>query len=100
MSSSPLPDTQWSTHLPLVLSELDERQRRWVAGLLSEVLGYGGISRVAELSGLDRKTIRQGRKDLNAHLVNCPKDRIRRAGAGRPALKKTPGTGTRSYPVS
>ena len=89
MSASDVNDTQWFPHLPLVLAELDEKQRRWVAGLLSEVLGYGGISRVSELSGLDRKTIQQGRKDLKAGLSHCPKDRIRRVGAGRPTLKKT-----------
>ena len=78
----------WHNHLSLVLSELDEKQRRWVAGLLSEVLGRGGISRVAELSGLDPKTIRQGRIDLSQQLSGYPKDRIRRVGAGRPTLKK------------
>lgn len=88
----PLPSSEkvdWFDHLPLVLSELDEKQRRWVAGLLSEVLGRGGTSRVAELSGLDPKTIRQGRIDLSQGLSGYPKDRIRRAGAGRPTLKKT-----------
>lgn len=82
-------ETDWLNHLPLVLSELDEKQRRWVAGLLSEMLGRGGISRIAELSGLDPKTIRQGRIDLSQQLSGYPKDRIRRAGAGRPTLKKT-----------
>lgn len=90
MPSSTLKNADWLPHLPLVLSELDEKQRRWVAGLLSEVLGYGGISRVAELTGLDPKTIRQGRKDLSEHLSGCPKDRVRRRGAGRPTLQKTP----------
>lgn len=89
MLSSVNEETDWLDHLPLVLSELDEKQRRWVAGLLSEMLGRGGISRVAELSGLDPKTIRRGRMDLNQQLAGCPKDRIRRAGAGRPTLKKT-----------
>lgn len=58
-------EADWLHHLPLVLSELDEKQRRWVAGLLSEVLGRGGIRFVAEVSGLDPKTIRQGRIDLS-----------------------------------
>lgn len=82
-------EADWLHHLPLVLSELDEKQRRWVAGLLSEVLGRGGIRFVAEVSGLDPKTIRQGRIDLSQELSGYPKDRIRRAGAGRPTLKKT-----------
>lgn len=79
----------WFDHVPLVLSELDEKQRRWVAGLLSEALGRGGTKQVAELSGLDPKTIRQGRIDLGNQLANYPKARVRRAGAGRPAVKKT-----------
>lgn len=51
------------------------------------MLGHGGISRVAELSGLDPKTIRRGRADLSQQLSGCPKERIRRVGAGRPTLK-------------
>lgn len=82
-------DADWPNHLILLLSHLDEKQRRWVAGLFSEVLGHGGISRISELSGLDPKTIRQGRIDLSQQLSGYPKDRIRRAGAGRPTLKKT-----------
>lgn len=88
MPSSVNEKTDWLNHLPLVLSELDEKQRRWVAGLLSGILGHGGISRVAELSGLDPKTIRRGRMDLSQQLSGCPKGRVRRAGAGRPTLKK------------
>ena len=79
----------WFDHVPLVLSELDEKQRRWVAGLLSEALGRGGTKQVAELSGLNPKTIRQGRIDLGNQLAGYPKARIRRSGAGRPPAKKT-----------
>lgn len=89
MSLANSDELDWFGHIPLVLSELDEKQRRWVAGLLSEVLGRGGTRRVAELSGLDPKTIRQGRIDLSQELSGYPKGRIRRAGAGRPTLKKT-----------
>ena len=58
-------------HVSLVFSRLDERQRRWVGGLLSEMLGHGGTKQVSELAGLDPKTVRQGRIDLN----NALKDR-------------------------
>ena len=84
----PLDEPVWPTHVPLVLSELNEKQRRWVVGLLSEVLGYGGASQIAKLSGLDPKTIRQGCIDLSQQLANYPKERIRRAGAGRLTAKK------------
>ena len=79
----------WSEHVALVFSRLDERQRRWVGGLLSDVLGRGGTKRVAALAGLDPKTIRQGRIDLQRHLEDYPDDRrVRRPGGGRPPLKK------------
>ena len=58
----------WSEQIALVFSRLDERQRRWVGGLLSDLLGRGGTKQVAVLAGLDPKTIRQGRIDLNASL--------------------------------
>jgi hypothetical protein len=76
-------------HLPLVFSRLDERQRRWVAGLLSEILGHGGTRQVSELAGIDPKTVRQGRIDLESKLQEYPDDgRARRPGGGRPRIQK------------
>ncbi len=76
-------------HVPLVFARLDEQQRRWVAGLLSEVLGRGGTKQVAELAGIDPKTVRQGRIDLDRELSEYPHDgRVRRPGGGRPSIKK------------
>merc|ERR1711964_573830 len=78
-------------HLPLVFARLDEQQRRWVAGLLSEVLGRGGTKQVAEIAGIDPKTVRQGRIDLDREpgsipmMVVCG---VRAAGA--PPSKKDP----------
>lgn len=77
-------------HVKLVCAQLNEKHRRWVAGLLSEIVGYGGTKWAAEVTGLDPKTIRQGRIDLQNGLAGCPLERVRRAGAGRPALKKRP----------
>ena len=76
-------------HLPLVFARLDEQQRRWVAGLLSEVLGRGGTKQVAEIAGIDPKMVRQGRIDLDRELREDPHDgRVRRPGGGRPSIKK------------
>lgn len=80
---------QWAQHLKLVLDQLNEKHRRWVAGLLSETLGHGGTKRIAEAGGIDPKTIRQGRQDLQQQLADYPVERVRRAGGGRPSLKKT-----------
>lgn len=79
---------QWESHLKLVLEQLNEKHRRWVAGLLSETLGHGGTKRIAEAGGIDLKTILRGYKELQQGLVTCVSGRVRRPGAGRPALKK------------
>jgi hypothetical protein len=41
----------WEEHAKLLSSELNEKHRRWLAGLLSEVLGWGGTKRVSEVTG-------------------------------------------------
>ncbi len=79
----------WEVNAKLLFCKLNEKHRRWVAGVMSEMLGWGGTKRVAEVSGLDPKTIRQGRIDLQHNLDGFPTDRVRRLGAGRPPLKKT-----------
>ena len=78
----------WESHLKVVLGQLNEKHRRWVAGLLSETLGHGGTKRIAEAGGIDPKTIRQGCKGLQQGLVTSASGRVRRPGAGRPPLKK------------
>lgn len=79
----------WTGYVSLVFSRLDERQRRWVGGLLSEVLGHGGTKQVSDLAGLDPKTVRQGRIDLSNELKDYADDgRVRRPGGGRPPMKK------------
>lgn len=82
--------SSWEKHAQQVFKQLNEKQRRWVAGLLSEILGWGGTKQIASVTGLDSKTIRQGRKDLENELSAYPRERVRRAGGGRPTLKKTP----------
>jgi hypothetical protein len=78
----------WESHAKLLCEELNEKHRRLVAGLLSEVLGWGGTKQIAEVMGLDPKTIRQGRIELQKGFDDCPKERVRRKGGGRPMLKK------------
>ncbi len=78
----------WESHARVVCEHLNEKHRRWVAGLLSEVIGWGGTQQIAQATGLDPKTIRQGRLDLQQGLEAYPAERIRREGGGRPLLKK------------
>jgi hypothetical protein len=78
----------WGEQVALVFARLDEQQRRLVAGLLSKSIGWGGDTQVSLLTGLDPKTIKRGRQELDDDLKDCPADRIRREGAGRPRVEK------------
>jgi hypothetical protein len=75
--------------LNLILSRLDEQQRRWVAAAEAQRLGYGGFNQVAAITGLHPETIRRGRDELAADLTDRPADRVRRpGGGGQPVSKK------------
>lgn len=75
-------------HLNLILSRLDEQQRRWVAGREAQRRGHGGIEQVAQITGLHPETIRIGRDELQKDLVGRPTDRVRLPGGGRPRVEK------------
>lgn len=74
--------------LNLVLSRLDEQQRRWLAALEAKKHGHGGDTLLSLITGLHVDTIRRGRAELDADLAGRPTDRIRNPGAGRPPVKK------------
>ncbi len=66
---------------------LDERMRRLVAASESEAIGYGGVSAVARATGVSRRAITEGTKELKQRKalrnVWLEQARIRRRGAGR-----------------
>ena len=74
--------------LNLLLSRLDEDQRRWFVALEARKTGHGGDRLLSLMTGLDVATIRRGRRELGDSLEGFALERIRRPGAGRPALKK------------
>ncbi len=74
------PDRDDHRHLNLLLSRLDEQQRRWVAAREAVRLGHGGFQRIAEITGLHPETIRRGRDELEDELRNRPADRVRLPG--------------------
>lgn len=75
----------------LLMSRLDESQRRWYAAVESARLGYGGDKNLSEITGLDEKTIRRGREEMNESLKSRPIDRVRQIGGGRPRVEKKAG---------
>ena len=60
---------------------LDERSRRLMAASEALALGYGGVSRIRRASGLSRKAIAKGIREIADG--NAMPGRIRRSGAGR-----------------
>lgn len=82
------PDREWHQHLNLLMSRLDEQERRWLAAAESTRVGHGGDRLLARITGLDEKTIRRGRTELAEQFQSRPVDRIRQPGGGRPDVKK------------
>ena len=72
----------------LLLSRLDEAQRRWYAAVEANRLGRGGARLVAQITGLDEKTIRRGQAEVAGSLADVPVKRQRRSGGGRPRVEK------------
>ncbi len=70
-----------------VMAELDERSRRLFAGVLARQRGHGGIREVAEITGLNRITIRRGLRESERGQAESA-DRVRRPGGGRKRIEK------------
>jgi transposase len=79
------PDRRLHQQINLLASRLDERQRRWFVALEAMRLGHGGEQELARITGLSPRTIRRGREALEAGLADCPAERVRARGGGRPS---------------
>jgi len=67
----------------LLLSRLAEPQRRWYVGVLSQEPDSPSDAQLALITGMDEKTIRRGREEMDQDLLNVPLDRQRHVGGGR-----------------
>ena len=91
-SSGGHPDKKLHLQMNLLLSRLDEQQRRWYVAVESNRIGYGGVRLLSEITGLDEKTIQRGQEELEQSFADRPIDQIRSEGGGRqPVEKKTRG---------
>jgi hypothetical protein len=70
---------------------LDERMRRLFAAAEASALGRGGITKVAQATGVSRRAIHVGLKELTnlKERVENPRKRIRKEGAGRKSVIQT-----------
>lgn len=82
------PDRAQHRRMNLLLSRLDEAQRRWYVAVESERIGYGGDRLLAQITGMNETTIRRGRAELEADLAAGPAAGVRQPGAGRPPVEK------------
>jgi len=82
------PDRAVHRRMNVFMSRLDEAQRRWYAALEAQRVGHGGDRLLAQITGLDEKTIRRGREERGAELTEQPVERVRQPGAGRVLTEK------------
>ncbi len=78
------PDQAVHHQINVLMSRLDEQQRRWYAALEALRMGHGGVAQVCRITGLSEPTVRRGKEELEQDLQGRPLDRIRLPGAGRP----------------
>jgi len=77
----------------LIERHLDERQRRLMAAAELAAAGRGGVSAVARATGVSRRAIRVGAKELRARgAAALAPGRIRRPGGGRKRTSETDAT--------
>src|SRR5690348_16230599 len=86
--NTPHPDQVLHRQMNLLLSSLDEQQRRWYVAVESTRIGPGGDRLLSQITGLDEKSIQRGRQELASSLVERPTERVRVSGSGRPRAEK------------
>lgn len=82
------PDQEDHRLMNLIMSRLDEQQRRWYAGMEAKRRGHGGSTLLAKITGISVETIRRGRYELENGLTERPRDRVRNSGGGRKPIEK------------
>ncbi len=64
----------------------NEQLKRVFAAVEARIIGYGGISILSRITGMDRETISNGLKEIE-NADNIDKSRIRAVGGGRKKLE-------------
>src|SRR6266704_74860 len=94
-----------------LMPHLNERQLRLAAALEARSLGYGGVSAVAQATGIARGTIHRALEELQRPQAMSAREQIRASGGGRKRivaqnprilrrLKELVETSTRGDPLS
>lgn len=81
-------DQELHQQMNLLMSRLDEQQRRWYVAVESKRIGAGGDRLLSQITGLDEKTIQRGRQELADTFTKRPSEQIRLPGGGRHKAEK------------
>jgi len=81
-------DKRLHQQINLLLSRLDEQQRRWYVAVEANRIGHGGIRLLSQITGMDEKTIQRGQQELEQDLAEQPTEQIRQQGGGRQRVEK------------
>jgi len=84
---SELMEKQMEERIHAMLPVLDEKQRRRFLAAEAKAYGWGGVSRVCEISGASPNTVRRGMVELEEDIVPDDSSRVREAGGGRKSLE-------------
>src|SRR6266581_1026375 len=85
---TPYPDQDLHRQMNLLLSRLDEQQRRWYVAVESNRIGAGGDRLLSQITGLDAQDDPTGAARTGNSLAERPTERVRVPGAGRPRAEK------------
>ena len=83
-------ETALAGFLETILPHLDERRRRLLVGATAVMLGRGGRTKVAELSGVSRPTVAKGANEIETGAEAFGRQRSPGGGA-KPAVETQPG---------
>ena len=72
----------------LLISRLDEQQRRWYIAVEANRIGHGGIRLLSQITGMDEKTIQRGQQELEQSLADRTSEQIRLPGRDVNGQKK------------
>ena len=79
-----LNDESWIRLLP----DLNESQRRWLAGFKVLEIGRGGLKKIQQLTGLSAPTIIKGIKEIKSNKQLSSQERVREKGGGRKTIEE------------
>jgi len=83
-------NSQLREKLKIFMEVLDEKQRRILLAAEAKSLGYGGIQLISGITGVSRRTISKGIKEIGSNDSNIfDTSRSRKKGGGRKPIEQT-----------